>query len=422
MRSLDKVIGYNPIKNELYRFIDVLNNPDKYAKLGVNIPKGILFEGAPGIGKTLMAMSFMEECNRKSYIIRKDKPDGVFVDYIREIFEEARKNAPAIILLDDMDKFANEGCSKRDAEEYVTVQACIDSVKKENVFVIATVNNTRNLPDSLLRSGRFDKIFLMHFPKGEDAKRIIKFYIEDKKCEENVDVEEISRFTSGYSCADLETAINEAGLYAVYEDRKLISQEDLKKAFLRKFYGISDDEEEIAEDIIRRRVIHEAGHAVVAELCDPGSVNFVSVSTKKVGIVGGFVSREYIDGYHMSFENNEKEVMISVAGKAAVEIVLGEIDMGAHKDMYKAFDETRRLLDDHVSYDFNSWCHGNETSENVYEHLDSVTGAEVSRYYFKAKQLLLMNREFLNVVIGKLLDKKTLSYKDIAKIRAEGGF
>ena len=123
MRPLDKVIGYNPVKKELYRILDVLNNSEKYAELGVHIPKGVMLEGEPGIGKSLMALSFMEECNRKSYIIRKNKPDGTFVDCIRETFEEAMNNEPSIIFLDVIDKFANEDYSHCDAEEYVTVQA-----------------------------------------------------------------------------------------------------------------------------------------------------------------------------------------------------------------------------------------------------------------------------------------------------------
>ena len=421
MRPLDKVIGYNPIKKDLYRIIDVLNNPDKYAKLGVYIPKGIMLVGEPGIGKTLMAMSVIEECNRKSYIVRKDKPDGVFVDYIRETFENAINNAPSIILLDDIDKFANEDYSHRNAEEYITVQACIDSVKKEDVFIIATANNVKRLPSSLLRSGRFDRVFYMNFPKGEDAKKIIEFYLEDKKCDSNIDSEEVARFANGYSCADLEAVINEAGLYAAYEERKLISQDDLKKACLRKFYEISDDEYEISEEVLKRRVVHEAGHVVIAELRNCGSVNFVSVSTEINNKVGGFVSLGS-DEYHMSFKKEETKIMISLAGKAAIEIVLGEIDMGAYSDIRKAFDRVRTLLDNHVSYNFNSWCHGDETSQRVFDCLDSATASEMSRYYIKTKQMLINNRSFLDVIIKHLMDKKVLSYKDIAKIRSEGGF
>lgn len=422
MRPLDKVIGYNPVKKELYRILDVLNNSEKYAELGVHIPKGVMLEGEPGIGKSLMALSFMEECNRKSYIIRKNKPDGTFVDCIRETFEEAMNNEPSIILLDDIDKFANEDYSHCDAEEYVTVQACIDGVKKKDVFVIATANDIRQLPESLRRSGRFDKIFHMSFPKGEDAKKIIEHYLENKKCDESVDAEEISRFSGGHSCADLESVINDAGLHAVYEGRELISQDDLKGACLRKFYRISDDDDETSKEVLIKRVVHEAGHVVLAELKEPGAVNFVSASTKRAGAIGGYVSKENNDKFSLNFESEETEILILLAGKAATEIVLGETDIGANSDLHKAFDRVRRLLDNYVAYDFNSWCHGNETSQKIYDHLDSVTGAEISRYYMQAKHLLIKNRAFLDVIIDNLMEKKLLSYKDIAKIRIEGGF
>ena len=422
MRPLDRVIGYNPIKKDLYRIIDVLNNPKKYAQVGVNIPKGILLEGVPGIGKSLMATAFMEECNRKAYIIRKDKSNGDFVDYIRVTFDEATKNAPAIILLDDMDKFANEDYSHRNAEEYVTVQACIDSVKNEDVFVIATVNDEHCLPSSLVRSGRFDKTFHMWFPKGEDSKKIIEFYLKDKKCESSVDTEEISRFLDGSSCADLEMVINEAGIYAVYEGRTLIKHEDLLKACLRKIYRISDDGDEASEESVRRCVVHEAGHALIAELRKPGTVTFISVSSKSEGEVGGFVSRKYQENSLKSFIDKETEIMICLAGKAATEVVLGDIDIGSNRDMHMAFDRIRRLLNDNVAYDFNSRCHNDETSQKVYEHLDIVTAAEVSRYYIQTKQLLVKNRAFLDKIIEELTMKKLLSYKDIARIRTEGGF
>ena len=421
MRPLDKIIGYNPIKKELYKIIDVLNNPSKYAELGVNIPKGIMLEGVPGIGKSLMATSFMEECKRESYVIRKNKPDGAFIDYIREIFEKAANNTPSIIMLDDIDKFSNEDYCDSDAEEYITVQSCIDSVKKKDVFVIATANKVRQLPNSLLRRGRFDKIFHMNFPRGEDAKNIIEFYLKNKKCDNDIDAEEIARFSIGYSCADLESVINEAGLFAAYEGKKLISQQDLKKACLRKFYEISEEDDEITEDALRNRVTHEAGHVVIAELCNPGIVNFVSVSTKISGEIGGMVSKNYTYNYRMNFRSEENEIMCLLAGKAAVEIVLGEIDMGANDDMHKAFDKVSHLLDNNVAYDFNSWCHGEETSHSIYQHLDSVTGAEVSRYYFESKKLLIKHRKFLDAIIDNLMEKKVLSYKDIAKIRIEYG-
>ena len=415
MRELDRVIGYEGIKTELYRIIDIIKNPDKYKKLGVSVPKGILLDGEPGIGKTLMAKAFIKETGLKSFVIRKDRPDGEFVDHIRETFKMAAEGAPSIILLDDLDKFANEDEFHRDAEEYVTVQACIDDVKELPVFVIATSNDYRKLPGSLVRSGRFDKEFNMRFPGIEDAKKIIGFYLKDKKVGKDIDVEEIARFSEGHSCADLETVINEAGIYAGYENKECISQDDIKKAVIRKIFNGCDAEESNPESD-RRLAVHEAGHTVISELFFPGQIAFVSIETKSRG-VKGMVRRTKDPFRKEEFVNNEIEIMIDLAGKAATELILNEIDMGLNSDLHAANDQMTSLLDDVAAYDFHSWCHGRETSKRVYDHLDTIKGAELSRYYIKTKQLLFNNRAFLEELIEKLLEKKTLSYKDISPIR-----
>ena len=414
MRELDRVIGYEDIKKELYKLLDIIQNPEKYAALGVTIPKGLLLTGNPGIGKTLMAKCFITESGRKSFVIRKDKPDGAFVDYIRETFEKAADEAPSIILLDDMDKFANEDVQHPNAEEYVTVQSCIDDVKDKDVFVIATCNNTRSLPGSLRRSGRFDKFFAMKFPKSEDATKILSFYLKTKKVADDIDVEELARFSEGHSCADLESVVNEAGIYAGYENKKLICQEDLIRACLRKIHHCYETLDDDSESL-RRIAVHEAGHAVVTELYFPGQVTFASIEKNPVS--GGRVLRHRDENEIETFDTNEFEIMINLAGKAATELMLNEVDMGVNNDLEAAFDYTRALLDNVASYDFNSWCHGAETSKHVFDHLDAVTGAEVSRYYLKTKQLLGRNREFLEAIVEALMEKKTLSYKDIAPIR-----
>ena len=415
MRELDRVIGYESIKQELYRIIDIVRNPEKYKKLGVSVPKGILLSGDPGIGKTLMAKCFIKETGLKVFIIRKDKPDGDFVDYIRETFEKAAKEAPSIVFLDDLDKFANEDEYHPDAEEYVTVQACIDDVKDTEVIALATCNDYDKLPESLVRAGRFDKCFFMHFPKFDDAKKIIAFYPKDKKVGKDVDVEEIARFMEGHSCADLELVINEAGITAGYENKKFISQEDIKKAMINRIFGGCERGEENLESD-RRLAVHEAGHAVLSELLFPGQVAFISIAARNHG-VSGLVKTNMASHFHDDFENIEADTMIALAGKAATEIILNEVDMGSREDLRHANDNIRKLLDNIAAYDFHTWCHGRETSKRVYDHLDDAVGTELSRYYLKTKQLLGKNRAFLEAIIEKLLEKKTLSYKDIAPIR-----
>ncbi len=415
MRELDKVIGYENIKTELYRIIDIIQNPSKYKALGVKIPQGVQFHGVPGIGKTLMAQSFIKECGRKAFVIRKDRPDGEFVDYIRETFKQAAEAEPSILLLDDIDKFANEDHMHRDAEEYVTVQACIDSYKDKDVFIVATCNDYRAMPPSLVRRGRFDKTFGMSFPKAEDAKKIIAFYLKDKAVADDIDVDEIVRFCERRSCADLETVINEAGVLAGYENKDLISQDDLRRACLSTFWSIKKrpEDEQCPFESIRRRAVHEAGHATLIEYFTPGDVSFVTIERPR----DAMVLRKHDDHRFEDFRNHEIEIMISLAGKAATEVVLGEIDMGTESDLREAYDATSALLDDVASYDFQSWCHGDETSQRVFDHLDDVKGAEVARYYFNTKQILMQNRAFLDALIEQIIEKKTLTYKDIAPIR-----
>lgn len=413
MRELDKVIGYECIKNDLYKIIDIIQNSEKYKALGIKVPRGIMFYGVPGIGKTLMAKSFIKDSGRKSFTIRKDRSNGAFVDYIRETFEKAAEEAPSIILLDDMDKFANEDDRHRDAEEYVTVQACIDAHKDKELFVVATCNDIRSLPNSLTRRGRFDKLFAMSFPKNEDAKKIISFYLKDKVVADDIDIDEIVRFCEGRSCADLETVINEAGVLAGFENKTYICQEDFRKACLRTFWGIKKTDMLYPTEAIRRRAVHEAGHAVIIEHFFPGDVSFITIEREKAAMV----LRKHDDHRLEDFRNYETEIMISLAGKAATELILGEVDMGTNSDLREAYDNTSWMLDGIAAYDFQSWCHGEETSQLVYDHLDDVKGAEVARYYFKTKQILMQNRDFLDALIEQVIARKTLTYKDIAPLR-----
>ncbi|MBO4616170.1 MAG: AAA family ATPase [Lachnospiraceae bacterium] len=419
MSRFEKIIGYGAVKEELSMALDAMLDPEKYKKLGVKLPSGILLNGVPGVGKTLFAKEFIAESGRRAYTIRKSKPDGAFVDYIRETFNEAAKNAPSIIFLDDMDKFANEDCYHPDAEEYVAVQACIDDVKDKDVFVFATTNSLRDLPESLKRNGRFDWIFTLDVPKHEDAEEIIAYFLKGKSVDENIDVTELSRFARGYSCASLEKVVNDAGLHAAFEGRNLISQNDLIQSTLRTFYGMKTDKSPVPEKVQRQVAVHEAGHTVIAEILSPGVVDFASICCHKNSEAGGYTCYHVEDEDEHSFVTMENRIMMTLGGKAATEIISGETDLGSESDMRKAFDSVRRLIDNYTSYDFDSWEHGDKTAQSVYESIDRATSVEVSRYYKKVKQLLIQNRKFLDAVIEKLYEKKTISYKDLKELSAE---
>ena len=199
--AFDTVIGYEDIKLELMRILDQLRNPEKYAALGVTEPHGLLLHGEPGVGKSTLAKCFLDTCGRNVYICRKDKPNGDFVKEITRIFGEAAANTPSVILLDDVDKFSNEDENHRDAEEFVTVQACIDQVKDKLVFVIATANQIRKLPRSLTRAGRFDHVLEVKCPESGDARAIVAHYLAQKPFVAELDVRRIARLLEGSEVA-----------------------------------------------------------------------------------------------------------------------------------------------------------------------------------------------------------------------------
>ena len=193
MNAFDKVIGYEVIKQELFQICDMIHNPDIYKELGAKTPKGILLHGDPGLGKTLMAKCFIEESGLTSFVLRRNKGTEDFVQEITDTFLQAKENAPSIIFLDDLDKFANEDDNHRDAQEYVAIQTGIDDVKEAEVFVIATVNNIRKLPISLVRVGRFDRKIEVDRPSDKDSRDIIKHFLENKKISEEIDMDDIAR-------------------------------------------------------------------------------------------------------------------------------------------------------------------------------------------------------------------------------------
>ena len=418
MTAFDRIIGYENHKNELKRYCDVIRNPEKYKDLGVNIPTGILLEGSPGLGKSTMAMCFMEECGCKNYTLRKNRPNGAFVDEIRATFEEAKQNAPAIVFLDDMDKYANEDDEHKNAEEYVAVQACIDDCKGSGVMVIATVNSVYSLPDSLIRAGRFDKTITIDYPSYKDAPKILEYYLSSKKCIGDIDVEEIAMITGGFSCAQMEKVINEAGIQAGYEGHELITHQDAIKACLLEFFDVSDDPGYENKEQMRMIAIHEAGHTTVSEYYHKKSVGLVSVNGSDSDGRGVTAYSREIDC--RSFRHKEHYIIRSLAGKAATEIVLGVPDIGCYEDMQSAYIRTGELIDNLCAYDFNSFT---LSTESVYasKNRDRMVAQELTKYYQAAKKILIDNRSFLDAIVDGLMEKSTLTCHEIQEIRDKVG-
>lgn len=416
MSAFDKIIGYQTIKEELLQICDMIHNREIYENLGAKLPQGILLYGDPGLGKSLMAKSFITESGLPAYIVRRDKGSDDFIGKITDTFEKAKKNAPAIVLLDDMDKFANEDDRHIDAEEYVAVQAGIDEVKGCNVFVFATVNEIRKLPRSLIRSGRFDRKIEVNSPTDRDAEEIIKYYLGQKKVSDNVNMDDLVKMVSYGSCAELETILNEAAIGAAYARKEKIEMDDLVKSVLRMQYDAPDNFTKKSSDALKEIALHEAGHLVVSEILTPGSVGLASLRTAGRDSTGGFIHR------CMPVTRRAHHILISLAGKAAVELYYsGVCASGCQSDIRKAADNIRDAISESGTGGFGMIDVANhrfpESSESFNSRNESVVHAELERYMFKAREILIKNRDFLEKAAQMLSEKETLLYSDIRKLR-----
>lgn len=416
MKAFDKVIGYDSIKHELLQICDMIQNPNIYADLGAKTPQGILLYGEPGLGKTLMAECFIAESGLRAYTIRKNKSADGFVSEITDTFRKAKDNAPSIVFLDDMDKFANEDESHRDAEEYVAVQAGIDEVKGGGVFVFATANEIHKLPKSLRRSGRFDRKIEVFAPSPKDAGSIIRHYLKDKKVSDDVNLEDISMMISYSSCAELETILNEAAIRAAFLRRERIAMEDIVGAVLRMEYEAPDSFVKTSEEELHKVALHEAGHLVICEVLCPGSVGLASLRTSGRDSVGGFIRR------CKELKRRPYHALVSLGGKAAVELYYSEAcASGCQSDIHKAAEHIRRGITESgvcglSLVDIESKLTP-PMSESMNARNEAAVHAELERYLFKARDILLKNRDFLEKAVDALMEQETLLYSDIQALR-----
>lgn len=418
MSSFDKIIGYSAIKKELLGICDMLNNKSVYEALGAKLPQGILLYGNPGLGKTLMAKCFLEECNLERFTIRRNKSENDFVSEITGTFRRAKEQAPSIVFLDDIDKFANEDYDHKDAGEYVAIQAGIDEVKDQEVFIIATANDIRRMPDSLLRAGRFDRKINVQIPGRQDAIDIIKHYLSQKTVSDDVNMEDLSRMFRYNSCAELESIINEASIIAGSRRKKEVEMEDLVAAVLRSQYDSPDEFDRISMEEITETALHEAGHVVVSEALVSRSVGLVSIRADGRNDKNGFV-------YNCErFTKLSQRVCTALAGKAAVELYYAETSaVGCQGDLEKAAELIKMGITSNANLGIGmlSVAGGSfyDASESFNARNESVVQAEMERLMLVTKDVLLKNRVFLEKLRDKLVEKETLLYSDIQRIKEE---
>ncbi|SFQ26840.1 cell division protease FtsH [Lachnospiraceae bacterium XBB1006] len=408
----EEIIGYEDIKKELRIISDMLNNPEIYQELGASINEGVILSGKPGTGKTTMAKCLIQSTNRNAYTIRKKAADGQFIKTIANVFAEARRNAPSIVLLDDLDKFSDKDDEDCDAEEFVAVQSCIDETRGMGVFVIATVNDIKKIPDSLLRAGRIGKRLKVRVPQKAEATEIIKHYIAKSSKSEELDAKSIARMLDGESCATLENVINNAAIKAAFNRQKKVTMQNMIASCLDLIFDASEGDKELP-DIIRKRVAyHEAGHALVAELLDPGSVSIISIRRTAGGDYGFVRYSRSDENCGTSAEYNEAIIKTSLAGRAATELVFGETDMGATRDLHNAYIKAKHLVDDRCMYGFHNWIEDRHDAF-VAENRNRTVAMVLEKNYLEVKKMLAGHREMLDRMALELLERTTLIYSDV---------
>lgn len=409
----EKVIGYDSIKETLRQIADVLKRPEAYKEKGVSMPRGLLMESAPGLGKSLMASILMEESGRKSFVFRRINEGNTFLGEMKDIFDVAKEEAPSILLLEDLNLYVESNSPY--APEWACLQACIDETSDADIFVIATTNDTRYMPQSLLRPGRFDYILNLNPPLGKTAEDIVSYYLHDKNLAKDVQISDIVKAMPQVSCATLETVMNLAAINSVYRDHAHVQKEDIIDELLKVVYNLrkADCEEDPQEH--QMIAVHEAAHAVVGEVLHSGSIGIITIRGSH-GAIGGMESGFAV--YAKSEEEFQDEIIKTLAGKAGTALIYGIMDIRAAADIKKA----DQLLDIWLCHFAGGGFSGVEPSENRLSeprlsYNEAIKSAKLEELYRRAYKILYDNRDFLLAVQKELLEHETLLNSDLAKIR-----
>ena len=369
-----------------------------------------------------MAKAFIAETGRKVFHCKKNKPSGDFVNEIKTTFENAIINAPSIVFLDDMDKFAEDNlqqdCNK---EEFVAIQTGLEDIADSDVFVVATANDIDYLPDSLMREGRFGRQIEFAAPSFDDSVKIIRHFLAGKQISDEISVQSLAYILSGHSCSLLENVINEAGIYAVFADRNSISYQDIKNAVsvvMLKRRNLCD----LDDDAKWRVSYHEAGHAVI-HLLTNRTISCLAIG--KCGKDGLGIGACYLSDPvpKLSYQDKQNDVMSFLAGKASVEIQFGEIDPGATKDLRFAMNEIESNMERLAA---NGFEHLYLQDKYHFAHSDYQLNKNqdkkvhlIEAYYYETKSLLLQNKPLLDKLAQELFQNEVLLYDEIYAIAKE---
>ena len=435
--TLKDVAGLKEEKEDLEEIIDFLREPSKYTKVGARIPKGVLLEGPPGTGKTLLAKAIAGEANVPFFSISGSDFVEMFVGVdasrVRDLFEDAKKNSPCIVFIDEIDAVARRrgtGMGGGHDEREQTLNQLLVEMDgfgvNEGIIVLAATNRVDILDPAILRPGRFDRKIAVGAPDVGGREDILKLHARNKPLAEDVDLKQVAQTTAGFTGADLENLLNEAAILAAGANRAYISQEDIKKAFVKVGIGTEKKSRVISDKEKKITAFHEAGHAILFHvLPDVGPVYTVSIIPTGNGAAGYTMPLPERDEMFMTRGRMEQEIMVSLGGRIAEQLIFDDITTGASSDIKKATKMARMMVtrfgmsenigvvcyddDDDEVFIGRDLAHAKAHSEMISGEIDKEVKQIIDSCYARATELIRENMEVLHACANLLLKKEKIS-------------
>ena len=433
--TFDDVAGAEEEKEELQEIVEFLRDPQKFSSLGARIPKGVLLVGPPGTGKTLLAKAVAGEAGVNFLSISgSDFVElyvGVGASRVRDLFDQAKKDCPAIVFIDEIDAVGRQRGAGlgggHDEREQTLNQLLVEMDgfgSNEGVIVLAATNRQDILDPALLRPGRFDRQIYVGLPDVKGREAILRVHSKQKPLAEDVVLRDVARATAGFTGADLENLLNEAALLAAREDRRFITKADLHNAMLKVIAGPEKRSRVVTDHARRLTAYHEAGHAVVIhELPSQDPVHQITIVPR--GPAGGLtISLPTEDKAYLSKRELEERIAVCLGGRVAEQIVLGDISTGASSDIQKASQTARAMVTKYgMSEKLGAIAYGNESdeifigrsmaqartySEDVAGQIDQEVKSIVDKAYRRCEEILTAHRGELEVTAQYLLEHETM--------------
>ena len=446
--NFTKVAGLEEEKEELEEIVDFLKNPQKYTGVGARIPKGVILVGPPGTGKTLLAKAVAGEAGFPFFSISGSDFVEMFVGVgasrVRDLFEEAKKNAPCIVFIDEIDAVARQrgtGMGGGHDEREQTLNQLLVEMDgfgvNEGIIVMAATNRVDILDPAILRPGRFDRKVAVGRPDVKGREEILGVHTKEKPLGEDVDLHRIAQTTAGFTGADLENLMNEAAINTAKEGRKFLTQTDIEKAFIKVGIGAEKRSKVISEKDKKITAYHEAGHAILFHvLPDVGPVHTVSIIPTGVGAAGYTMPLPEQDELHMTKGRMLQNIMVSLGGRIAEEIIFDDITTGASQDIKQATSMARAMVTEYgmseklgmINYggDNNEvfigrdLAHTRTYSEEVASEIDSEVKRIIDECYAKAKQIILDREDVLHSCCALLMEKEKIGQAEFEALFQDG--